>query len=210
VDLDRPTPLQTFLLKSLLDMLAALAWACWQRLRERRDALRAREAWRGARPVLKLKPWHLMALKTRRAMLVELQQLMPVNPNVVAVLVSQSGMEEQVRRALGGRTSLRFAATWAALQQVIARESPSAIVADPLADTNGDPEGHLARFSREWRIPVILYTALTPQSARMLLRLARCGIGHIIFRRYDDAPRRFVECVLACGGGRSGPPWQAA
>jgi hypothetical protein len=151
-----------------------------------------------------------MSLKTRRVMPVRLPQFMPVKREVVAVIVSQSAMEERVRRALGGRTDLCFTSTWAALQQVVARESPSAIVADPLADTNGDPEGHLARFSNEWRIPVILDTALTPQSARMLLRLARCGIGHVIFCRYDDAPRRFVECVSACGGGRSGPPLRAS
>jgi len=208
VNLDRPTPLQTFLLKSLLDMLAALAWACWQRLRERQDELRARAAWRGKRPVLKLKSWHFMALKTRRAMLAELQQVVPVNPGVVAVLVSQPGMEEQVRRALGGRTSLRFTSTWVALEQVIARESPSAIVADPLADTTGNPEQHLARFLGAWRIPVILYTNLTPQSANIVLRLAHHGnIRHVIFHRYDDARRRLVTAVY---GGRSGPPLQAS
>ena len=38
----RMTPLQNFLLKSLLDLLVALAWACWNRLRASQEEHRAR------------------------------------------------------------------------------------------------------------------------------------------------------------------------
>ena len=185
----RMTPLQNFLLKSLLDLLVALAWACWNRLRASQEEHRAR-ALEHRRPVLRL--------ETRR-----------VNrfPTVVAVLVSLPGMEHRVLRALGGRATLRFASTWAELQQVVAYMAPSAIVADPAADRRGDPEQHLALFSDEWRLPVILYTPLTPQIAGILLRLGAHRISHVIFHRLDDAPYRFVDAI---DWDRSGPPLRAA
>ena len=183
------TRLQNLLLKSLLDLLVALAWACWNRLRVSQEEHRAR-ALEHQRPVLRL--------ETRRVSRF---------PTVVAVLVSQSGMEHRVRRALGGRATLRFASTWAELQQVVAYMAPSAIIADPAADWRGDPEQHLALFSDEWRLPVILYTTLTPQIAGVLLRLGAHRISHVIFHRLDDAPRRFVDAI---DWDRGGPPLLAA
>src|SRR5437016_11308267 len=145
------TPLQNFLLKSLLDLLVALAWACWNRLRASQEEHRAR-ALEHRRPVLRL--------ETRR-----------VNrfPTVVAVLVSLPGMEHRVLRALGGRATLRFASTWAELQQVVAHMAPSAIVADPAADRRRDPGQHLPLFSDDWRLPVMLYTTL-PHQIRVHIR----------------------------------------
>ena len=177
----RMTPLQNLLLKSLLASLVGVAWA-W------RDWL---TAWPDERPVLRL--------DTRR-----MKRLPPV---VVAVLVAQPEMEEQVRRALDRRANLRFASTWAELQQIVARVSPSAIIADPAADEGGDPAGHLARFSHDWGIPVVLYTHLTARSAGVLLQLGRAGIRRIVFYRYDDAPRRFIDAI---DWDRSGPPLRAA
>ncbi len=61
-------------------------------------------------------------------------------------------MEGQLRFALGGRTTLRFTTTWAELEEVVGRVSPSAIFADPVAYRSGDPQTHLARFSRDERL----------------------------------------------------------
>jgi len=181
--------MQDLLLKSLLDLLVAIAWACWNRLSGSEEEHRAR-ALEHQRPVLRLETRQVKRF-----------------PTVVAVLVSQSGMEDRVRRALGGRAILRFTSTWAELQQVVAYMAPSAIVADPAADWRGDPEQHLALFSDEWRLPVILYTTLTPQIAAVLLRLGAHRISHVIFRRLDDAPRRFIDAIDWDGGG---PPLLAA
>ena len=187
--MDHQTPLQNLLLKSLLDLLVAVAWTCWNRLTASQEEHRAR-AREHQRPVL--------SLETRRV-----KRFL----TVVAVLVSESGMEDRVRRALGGRATLCFASTWAELQQIVAYMAPSAIVADPAADWRGDPEQHLVLFSDEWRLPVILYTTLTPQTAGVLLRLGTHRISHVIFHRLDDAPRRFVDAI---DWDRGGPPLLAA
>ena len=179
------TRLQSLLLKSLLDLLVAVAWACWHRLRASQEEYRARVL-EHQRPVLRL--------ETRRVKRF---------PTVVAVLVSLPEMEHRVRRALGGRATLRFASTWAELQHVVADMAPSAIVADPAADWRGDPEQHLALFSDEWCLSVILYTTLTSKIAGVLLRLGAHRISHVIFHRLDDAPRRFVDAI---DWDRGGPP----
>ena len=193
----RMSPLQNLVLKSLLDLLVALAWAWWDRLGALHDERRA--AVEQKRPVLRLETRRVLRLPPRRF------EGFPVV--VVAVLVSEPGMEHRVRRALGGRATLRFASTWAELQQVVAYMAPSAIVADPAADWRGDPEQHLSLFSDEWRLPVVLYTTLTPQITGVLLRLGAHRISHVIFHRLDDAPRRFVDAI---DWGRGGPPLLAA
>src|SRR2546427_2641900 len=177
--------------------MVAMAWAGWDRLRASQDERRACAIER-QRPVRRLETRRVMRLKRRVGRF---------PAAVVAVLVSLPEMEHRVRRALGGRATLRFASTWAELQQVVADMAPSAIVADPAADWRGDPEQHLALFSDEWRLPVILYTTLTPQIAGVLLRLGAHRISHVIFHRLDDAPHRFVDAI---DWDRGGPPLLAA
>ena len=196
--MDHLTPLQSNLFKSLLDLLVAVAWAWWDRLRASHDECRAMAVER-KRPLLRP--------ETRRSMRLPPRRFHRTPTGVVAVLVSEPGMEDRLRRALGGRANLRFTSTWAELQQVVALVAPSAIVADPAADVRGDPERHLAWLSWQCRIPVILYTTLTPQRAELLLRLAVQRIRHVIFHRLDDAPRRFLDAI---DWDRSGPPLQAA
>jgi len=146
-------------------------------------------------------------LETRRVMRLTPRRVNGLPTIIVAVLVSEPVMGHRVLRALAVRANLRFASTWAELQQIVARVSPCAIIADPAADEGGDPAGHLARFSHDWGIPVVLYTQLTLRSAGVLLQLGRAGIRHIVFYRYDDAPHRFVDAI---DWDRSGPPLRAA
>ena len=194
----RMTPLQNLLLQSLLGSLVGVAWA-W------RDRLMAWQNERRARAVEREQP--VKRLETRRVMRLTPRRVNGFPTIIVAVLVSEPVMGHRVLRALGGRANLRFASTWADLQQIVARVSPCAIIADPAADEGGDPAGHLARFSHDWGIPVVLYTHLTPRSAGVLLQLGQAGIRHIVFYRYDDAPRRFIDAI---DWDRGGPPLRAA
>ena len=155
--MDPLTPLQDTLLKSLLDLLVAVVWACWDRLTERQDERRARAAELESR-VLRLAPWRVMPVKTPRPMRVKPQRVRLVNTNAVAVLVSRSQMAERVRRAIGERTNLCYVSTWAELVQVVVRVAPSAIIADPCADESGDPHdtspgSHLGCAFRSFSTP---------------------------------------------------------
>jgi len=192
------SPLQDILLQSLLGSLVGVAWA-W------RDRLMAWQNERRARAVERERP--AKRLETRRVMPFTPRRVNGFPTMIVAVLVSEPVMEHRVLRALGGRANLRFASTWAELQQIVARVSASAIIADPAADGRGDPARHLARFSHDWGIPVVLYTHLSPRSAGLLLQLGQAGIRRTVFYGYDDAPRRFVDAI---DWDRSGPPLRAA
>jgi hypothetical protein len=202
------TPLQNNLLKSLLDLVVAVAWVCWQQLTEWQDERRARAAEQKP-PVLRLETWRMLLAKTRSVRPVKRRRARLANASVVAVLVSEPGMAERVRGALGGgRTRLCLVSTWADLQHVVDCLAPSAIVADPAADERGDPVRHIARCSMELRIPVILYTRLTPRTAEMLLQVGQQGIQHVIFRGYHDTPVRFATALPPDRSGE--PPLRAA
>jgi len=104
-------------------------------------------------------------------------------------------MEDQARRALGDRTTLRFVRTWAELQDVVIRTPPSAILADPLADPRGDPEWHIRMFAQAWAIPVVMYSEFTRESASLLLNMGHSGVRDVIFHRVDDNAARFAHVV---------------
>jgi len=171
------------MIRWLLDLVLIVAFIYWQRSRER--------------PALRLVPRSTTPV----------QRIVRARTGLVAVLVSQPAMEQRVLRALGDYTTLRFTKTWAELQEVVMRRSPSTIMADPLADRGGDFEATLARFTRLWRIPVVLYTPLTPECAHILVELGQSGIQHVIFHRVDDNPDRFIEVIP---WERDEPPLHAA
>ena len=70
-------------------------------------------------------------------------------------------------------------------------------VVDPLL--SGEPRGQEIERLRVLfpSLPLILYTALTPQVAAVLLGLGQRGIHHVVFARFDDHPARLREVVEA-------------
>ena len=52
-------------------------------------------------------------------------------------------------------------------------------------------------------LPLVIYTALTPETAGVLLDLGRVGIRRVLFERFDDAPAAHPH-------GCCGPSWTRA
>ena len=44
-------------------------------------------------------------------------------------------------------------------------------------------------------LPVVLYTALTPQTLRALIELARYGSQQVVLHRFDDSPKTFLNVL---------------
>ncbi len=206
--MDQLATLQSNLLKSLLGLVAAVAWRCWERALQERDDRQARaNDWQGpSRPrTLRIVPFKRPVIPDRP------RSLAPLTPGVVAVLVSRPEMAWRIRRALVGRRAVFVASTWAELQGVVACSAPSAIIADPAADAAGGAERHLNQLSAAARMPIVLYTVLTPRSAGMLLGLGRLAIRDLILYQHDDKPDRFVSiCDRADRGDSAPPPLPAA
>ena len=167
----------------LFDVVAIAAWIWWRRTR--------------VRPGLRLVTGSAAPAPGRRRGRVN---------GVITVLVSRREMEARVRSALGRRAVVRVTTTWAELEQVITGTRPLAVFADPLADKTGDPEGHLARSCRDWKMPPILYTTLTPDCAAPLLHLGQAGIRHIVFHPFDDNWERLNAIVDSQRPPHSPPP----
>src|SRR5881397_3876747 len=83
---------------------------------------------------------------------------------------------QRLRRAAGVRFTFVRAASWD----------------DVLAAIRARPVELAVLFPS---LPLILYTALTPQLAAVLLALGKHGIRHVIFVRYDDHPERLREVL---------------
>lgn len=126
-------------------------------------------------------------------------QSVPRDPPVIAAILSNSMMEDRVRRALQERAQLFLASTWDELLAIVEERSASVVLADCLAPGLGTQKESMERLRSGVGVPLILYTRLTPQSAGILVELGQSGIRHLVFADYDDGPRRLLKVLRAEG-----------
>jgi AraC-like DNA-binding protein len=101
----------------------------------------------------------------------------------------------KLRRAVAERFTVAHARSWDAVLASIRSRPVEIAVVDPLL--SGEPRGQEIERLRVLfpSLPLILYTALTPQVAAVLLGLGQRGIRHIVFARFDDHPGRLREVI---------------
>lgn len=78
---------------------------------------------------------------------------------------------------------------------MLAAEDPDLLVLDPVAREGVIVDSLEALVNRHPGLPVIIYTTLTPQAMRLVVRLARVGVQHVVLNRFDDEPRRFLDLI---------------
>lgn len=96
---------------------------------------------------------------------------------------------------LGNAHSLSAATDTAELYAMLAAEDPDVLVLDPAARDGTMVDSLEALVNRHPALPVIVYTTLTPQAMRLVVRLARVGVQHVVLNRFDDEPRRFLDLI---------------
>src|SRR6266540_2542881 len=103
----------------------------------------------------------------------------------------------KLRRAVAERFTVAHAHSWDAVLDTIRSRPVEIAVVDPLL--SGEPRGQEIERLRVLfpSLPLILYTALTPQLGPVLLGLGQRGIRHVVFARFDDHPERLREVVHA-------------
>jgi AraC-like DNA-binding protein len=69
------------------------------------------------------------------------------------------------------------------------------LVVDPAVSEGQLTEAVEEIIARHPSLPVIVYTTLSPTSMRLVVRLARLGVQHVVLNRFDDEPRRFLELI---------------
>ena len=113
--------------------------------------------------------------------------------DVVALLPRH--LLSHLRIVLGSDHAPVIASGWADLHVIVQRGPVDLVVADPLVtgDAHADVlEGLKRQFSS---VAIVVYTSLSPRSMQAVVRLARCGVEHVVLHRFDDEPRRFLELL---------------
>jgi AraC-like DNA-binding protein len=103
----------------------------------------------------------------------------------------------KLRRAVSARFTVAHAHSWDAVLTAIRSRPVEIAVVDPIL--SGEPRGQEIERLRVLfpSLPLILYSALTPQVAAVLLGLGQRGIRHVVFARFDDHPDRLRQVVEA-------------
>src|SRR5260370_30007222 len=113
---------------------------------------------------------------------------------LVLAAVAESQLH-RLRRAAAARFPLAHATTWDAALTTIRNRPVELAVVDPLlagAARATEIERLRVLFPS---LPLIIYTTLSPATARVLLSLGPSGIHHVVFCRYDDHPARLREVL---------------
>jgi AraC-like DNA-binding protein len=113
--------------------------------------------------------------------------------DVVAYLPRQ--LQTHLTIVLGSQHSLIAATGWEELRTAVQQRVTDVVVVDPLADgiarTDVIEEVHRQFPS----LPIVIYTTLSNVSTRALLTLGKVGIENVVFNRFDDERRRFLDLL---------------
>src|SRR5438046_2224317 len=108
----------------------------------------------------------------------------------------------KLRRAAAPRFPVVHATRWDDALATIRSRPVELAAVDPQLE--GSPSAREIERLRRWfpSLPLILYTALSPATAAVLLAIGHTGINAVVFARLDDHPARLRE-VLAHEEARS-------
>ena len=113
--------------------------------------------------------------------------------HVVALL--PRNLLTHLRIVLGDAHTLSPATDVTELHSLIQGGAVDLVIVDPAIREGqfaDEIEGIIARLPT---VPVIIYTVLAPTAMRMVVRLARLGVQHVVLNRFDDEPRRFLDLI---------------
>lgn len=106
---------------------------------------------------------------------------------IVAVLVRELAARARIQDALRGYAAVRTCDQQDELIALVTEGLVGVVVVD-VRDRAGNPTLAMVRTIRDGfpSVPVVAYCALTPDSSRDILELARAGVNDLILRGVDD------------------------
>lgn len=96
---------------------------------------------------------------------------------------------------LGDQHSLDAAADAAELSALLRSGDADLLVVDPAMRDASHADALEVLIVRNPAVPVVVYTTLAPTAMRLVVRLARVGVQHVVLNRFDDEPRRFLALI---------------
>ena len=118
----------------------------------------------------------------------------PQRPLLVASHLP-STLRVPLRNALGELHRVAEAVNWSDLADIVRRRPIDLMVVDPAADGDVNVNAVAQMIEQFPRTPVIVYTALGPNSIAAMADLSRRGLKDVVLHRYDDAPERFQRVI---------------
>jgi AraC-like DNA-binding protein len=113
--------------------------------------------------------------------------------HVVALL--PRNLLAHLRIVLGDAHSLEAAVDAAELHSLLHTGSPDLLIVDPAIREGQLGEAIENIIAGHPTLPVVVYTVLGPTAMRMVVRLARLNVQHVVLNRFDDEPRRFLDLI---------------
>ncbi|MEP6990517.1 MAG: helix-turn-helix domain-containing protein [bacterium] len=96
---------------------------------------------------------------------------------------------------LGDGHSLGTATDPAELHSLLRSDATDLLIVDPAVRDGMHADAVEEIIASHPTLPVIVYTVLGPTAMRMVVRLARLGVQHVVLNRFDDEPRRFLDLI---------------
>jgi AraC-like DNA-binding protein len=113
--------------------------------------------------------------------------------DVVAYLPRQ--LQSHLKIVLGSQHTLIAVTGWEELRTAVQQRVTDVLVADPLVEGSSRTDV-IHEIHRQFpSLPIVIYTTLSNVSTRAILELGRTGIEHVVFNRFDDERRRFLELL---------------
>jgi len=100
-----------------------------------------------------------------------------------------------LRIVLGDAHTLAAAAETAELFSLLRSGEVDLLVVDPAMRDGAPADAVEEVIARNPALPVVVYTTLSPAAVRLVVRLGRLGVQHVVLNRFDDEPRRFLELI---------------
>ena len=100
-----------------------------------------------------------------------------------------------LRTIIGSEHGVVAVDRWERLDDVVRLQPVDVAILDPRCEGGiraGDLQLLLERYPS---LPVVVYTALAPESLKATVELAKYGVRHVVLRGFDDDPRRFRELI---------------
>jgi AraC-like DNA-binding protein len=114
---------------------------------------------------------------------------------VQVVVHLPSALLSHLRVVLSREHVVRSAESWNEVEEIVRRYAIDVAVLDPTAEGASGTEGIRKLIERHPSLPLVVYTALSPQSLKAVVALARYGVEHVVLHRFDDDPRRFLALI---------------
>jgi AraC-like DNA-binding protein len=96
---------------------------------------------------------------------------------------------------LGEQHSLEAAADSAELFSRLRTAEVDLLIVDPAMRDGAMADDIEEIVARNPAMPVVVYTVLAPTAMRLVVRLGRLGVQHVVLNRFDDEPRRFLDLI---------------